>query len=348
MSELGNGPSVYDMHKNAASQDREVNMVTDSYEDFLLISFVGERLKENQHTVTEKLNLGIEVKKFISAINTEYTVVATKTRGVGTFAKRNDGAIFMLIEEDNSNTKIKISGSFEDVKAELKSFESRFPYNPCYINWVYDPQYLESITMPLNSDNMPSESMYPFLKGESLANYYDRFNDSSANILILIGPPGTGKTTFIRGLLAHSKHSATLAYNRKIIEQDSFFVDWYNSKNDYMILEDSDNLLIPREDGNDMMARFLNLGDGLMSIKNKKIIFSTNLPHVADIDEALTRPGRCFDIIEFDFLNQLEARKVAEEYQAELPYGDKFTLSDIFASKRNEVKYSRKSKFGFI
>jgi ATP-dependent 26S proteasome regulatory subunit len=49
-----------------------------------------------------------------------------------------------------------------------------------------------------------------------------------------------------------------------------------------------------------MMHRFLNVGDGLVTTKGKKLIFSTNLPSIRDVDSALVRPGRCFDILNFD------------------------------------------------
>ncbi|MEJ8867663.1 hypothetical protein, partial [Pseudomonas jessenii] len=46
--------------------------------------------------------------------------------------------------------------------------------------------------------------------------------------------------------------------------------------------------------GNQALHRFLNIADGVASADGKKIIFSTNLASVRDIDDALIRPGRCF------------------------------------------------------
>jgi len=324
------------------------NLVFDSYDDYLLAEFIDARKTAECSTITKAISLGVKVDDFLEAIRLDFLLQVSENRTIGKTAIRNDNEIFLAVEGDNNNTKLKISGGQTQVDQYIEIVEKQFPHNPCFVNWVYDPQYFEKISMPLNTENMPLACMYPFLEGEALASYYDRFLDSSANILILIGKPGTGKTTFIRGMLAHHKKSATLSYNPKVIAQDSFFVDWYSSSDDFMILEDSDTLLMPRAEGNDMMSRFLNLGDGLMSLKNKKLVFSTNLPHIADIDSALTRPGRCFDIIEFDSLNREQASKVAAETNVELPDGNDLTLSEIFASKRNNAKYGSKRKFGFV
>jgi ATP-dependent 26S proteasome regulatory subunit len=61
-----------------------------------------------------------------------------------------------------------------------------------------------------------------------------------------------------------------------------------------------------------MMHRFLNVGDGLVTTKGKKMIFSTNLPSIRDIDSALVRPGRCFDIVTFAPLEVSEAQALAD------------------------------------
>lgn len=60
------------------------------------------------------------------------------------------------------------------------------------------------------------------------------------------------------------------------------------------MIEDADHLLKPRCDGNEHVHRFLTIADGVVRSQGRKIIFSTNLPNVGDLDDALIRPGRCF------------------------------------------------------
>ena len=246
----------------------------------------------------------------------------------------------------NSNTTtVRVFGNNEFVESMIKVVEGNFDQVTCHIEWVYGGNG-ESVNVPLNRDRLPCEEMYPFLKGESLGDYYDRYMASSANILLLIGPPGTGKTTFIRGLLAHTNSSAIVSYDAGILDKDGFFARFIESDDNVMVLEDSDAFLKPRSDGNTMMHRFLNVGDGLVTTKGKKMIFSTNLPSVRDIDSALTRPGRCFDIVEFAPLTTEEAGALATKLGVTAPEDKtKHSIAEIF----NTQTYSPTvRKVGFV
>ena len=178
--------------------------------------------------------------------------------------------------------------------------------------------------------------------------------ESSANILLLIGPPGTGKTTFIRGLLAHRSCSAIVTYDAGILEKDGFFARFIEDDAEVMVLEDSDTFLKSRSDGNTMMHRFLNVGDGLVTTKGKKMIFSTNLPSIRDIDAALIRPGRCFDIVEFKPLSIDDANKLANKLNTTIPEkktGEvvEYSIAEIF-NQQTERKHTSKAnrKVGFV
>ena len=217
-----------------------------------------------------------------------------------------------------------------------------------YIDWVYSGNG-DSVNVPLNSERLPIDEMYPFLE-EPLTEYYDRYMQSNANILLLIGPPGTGKTTFIRGLLSHTNSSAIVTYDATILEKDYVFAKFIEDETDVMVLEDSDTFLKARSDGNTMMHRFLNVGDGLVTTKGKKLIFSTNLPSISDIDPALIRPGRCFDILSFNLLKREEAQLLADKVGATLE-GDKdsYSIAEVFNKKIESVKNRQiGTKMGFI
>jgi ATP-dependent 26S proteasome regulatory subunit len=170
-----------------------------------------------------------------------------------------------------------------------------------------------SVNVPLRTDRTPLSEMYPFLGEESIEDYYDRYIDSDASILLLIGPPGTGKTTFIRGLLQHTGSSAVVTYDAGILEKDYVFAQFIEGEANVMVMEDADTFLKARSDGNSMMHRFLNVGDGLVTTKGKKLVFSTNLPSIRDVDSALVRPGRCFDILHFDNLTKDQATTLAKK-----------------------------------
>lgn len=264
----------------------------------------------------------------------------------------------MIITEGNNFIRYNVSSNSINVNVygdEIfltnieELLEDHFEFVTSYIEWVYSPDG-QSVNVPLNKERLPISEMYPFLKGESLESYYDRYLASSSNILLLIGPPGTGKTTFIRGLLAHNDSSAIVTYDTAILEKDYLFARFIEGDDDVMVLEDSDNFLKARSDGNTMMHRFLNVGDGLVTTKGKKLIFSTNLPSIRDVDPALIRPGRCFDVLKFDALSQKEAEVLAAKLDIKLDgVREKWSIAEVF-NKQIETANNKKvgTKMGFV
>ena len=319
----------------------------------------------NDLTVAEVLNARIKAHKI--TVNRETTVLCNRlTWSVWAEAHFKNWLFFQggsssgfIIDQENNNlvqfycdsnsTTVHARGDVDFASGIIEHVESNFDIVTASIEWVYSSDG-SSVSVPLNRDRLPVEEMYPFLKGETLASYYDRFLDSPANILLLIGPPGTGKTTFIRGLLAHRSSSAIVTYDAGILEKDGFFARFIEDDADVMVLEDSDAFLKSRSDGNTMMHRFLNVGDGLVTTKGKKMIFSTNLPSIRDVDSALVRPGRCFDVLTFDILDRHQALKLAERLKVELPDRNggesaTYSIAEVFHEQTNKP-VSR--KVGFI
>jgi hypothetical protein len=241
---------------------------------------------------------------------------------------------------------VSVMGSKEEIERFIpilyEYFEKYQDETKSFVNWciIDDAGKMVKIKKELEVKNTPFTEMYPFLNGESLEEYYERFNSSSASILLLQGPPGTGKTTFIRGLLHHLKKNALLSYDEAILKSDNFLSSFIeDSSVNYLIFEDADAYLTSRESGNRTIHKFLNAGDGLISSSDKKIIFTTNLASLSDVDQALIRPGRCFDVLQFRQLTKDEAIAVAEKQGVEVELPEKnFTIAEIFNSQKNTKK----------
>lgn len=287
---------------------------------------------------------GRELQEYFDNFYEKLRVVYLKDdKGV---AISHDRSLFINFSVHSASIKLEFYGKREQVEFIVSSIGDRFEVVVTEIEWIYGGDG-SSIDVPLREDRKPDSLMYPFL-GQQLHDYYDRFIASSASILLLIGAPGTGKTSFIRGLMQHTKSSAVVTYDEAILAKDYVFANFIEGDKNLMVIEDADNFLKARSDGNTTMHKFLNIGDGLVTTKNKKLIFSTNLPSTKDIDPALIRPGRCFDIIHFRALEREEAIPLAKAHNLDLSsIMFPATLAEIF-SETNSSKQIPNNKFGFI
>jgi SpoVK/Ycf46/Vps4 family AAA+-type ATPase len=180
---------------------------------------------------------------------------------------------------------------------------------------------LESASIEEMADDVLYDRAYPELAG-GVAHFIDRYLTSSETVLVLQGPPGTGKTRLIRAVLGEisrrkgGEAQALYTGDKKALESDEIFVKFITGWDDAFVVEDADHLLKARADGNEHLHRFLAIADGVVRAQGRKIIFSTNLPNVGDLDEALTRAGRCFARVFVRELSPFEAAVLLGELSA--------------------------------
>lgn len=221
------------------------------------------------------------------------------------------------------------------------------------IDWHFTSrgQGLTSVAFDEFADMDLLDEAYPGLTA-GVNHFIQQFIAAPETVLILQGPPGTGKTRLVRAILAalskRKGDSARVLYtsDKRTLETDEIFVEFLTGEHDAFVVEDADHLLGARHSGNVDLHRFLTVADGVVRAQGRKIIFTTNLPNVGDIDEALVRPGRCFAVLRMrplaiDEALRLIARLVPEEGAAAatahaLPAGvPAVTLAEVFSAIRD-------------
>ncbi|MEJ0086373.1 MAG: AAA family ATPase [Pseudomonadota bacterium] len=208
----------------------------------------------------------------------------------------------------------------EEVIAQLETIaaETRMHDETFTLDWQFTNSggELRSASFQELADPLLLDEAYPSL-GMPAQQFIARYLDASECVLILLGPPGTGKTRLVRAILSEVSRrkgeNAEVMYtaDKRALQSDEIFVEFITGSHDAFVIEDTDHLLKARTSGNEEMHRFLAIADGVARSQGRKIIFTTNLPNVTDIDDALVRPGRCFAVQNLRSLAADEALRLA-------------------------------------
>lgn len=182
-------------------------------------------------------------------------------------------------------------------------------------------QYNEVLIEKSRVEPIYSE-LYPDINIDAL---YEEFMSSKESLLFLTGPPGVGKTTFIRHFLlkcgiiktqdmfdaspTYSPIEPKIAYikDAAVMLEGEFWSLLASLKTDLIIFDDLDFALTTRTpEHHQFVNNLLSFSDGVFG-KKTKIIITTNIK-IDDIDSALLRPGRCFDFLQLNSLARNAAR----------------------------------------
>ena len=186
-----------------------------------------------------------------------------------------------------------------------------------------------------------SEDYYPYL---NIKEMFKQYLLSDNNILLLSGTAGTGKTRlgdmFMQHLLEmqevgpsktqydefaetiYEEYSGVkVAYikNEEILSSDIFWNTLQEEEFQLVFLDDLDFSLLPRTQNintsediqkNKFISNLLSFTDGIFDAGNKTKFIITSNRDVSEIDSAVLRKGRTFDILNLRELTNDEALKI--------------------------------------
>jgi len=137
--------------------------------------------------------------------------------------------------------------------------------------------------------------------------------------ILLYGPPGNGKTTFIKHFLKNVK-AISIICDVKSDGDLSWVVDFTQNKEYWdklkiIVLEDFDGI-VPY-----YRSTILNMMDGLQSVHNTIFIATTNFPDKLDI-AVVNRPSRFDSFYKIDLPNKNSRRELLEMYFKNLSPGE--------------------------
>ena len=332
-------------------------VVSSSFRDHLMFNFHQKVFKDKLNVTSVEKGFNIEGESFnkiLSQLNPLYHTV-------GSYDVTYEGFIsdhtFVRLSHDHDDKNHSVQSYFTTDKDLLNFFQTELKIikAPPYISWVthMSQDGLEVERIPLDAPEVVKSCFYPWLNGIELDDYLQSYLDSSESILLLYGKPGTGKSNLLKYLLQFSGECALITYQDSVRDLDLMFSSFLKGPEKFLIIEDADEFLIKREQGNTAMKRLLNITDGLTSNKDKKVIFTTNLTNTSSIDPALRREGRCYDQVAFDSYTEKEALLVAESLgiPPESLVKPDYTLAELFSLKNAVTKPRRirneTTKFGF-
>lgn len=209
---------------------------------------------------------------------------------------------------------------------------------------------IKKIKPPVLAGNMLREiydnSIGFLIRGHNKKELYNKYNIAYKRGLLLVGPPGCGKTMtckWLRQLCIKNKLSykiVTMEAYRKAMSRNTlrnlFKLD--DGEKGLIFFDDMDQAVKSRESGNPEISTFLTALDGIESNEGVVYVFTTN--YMKDLDAAFVRPGRIDVFMTFDrpskklrrtFIENTFEKELLDKLDVDelISESDKFSFAEI-------------------
>jgi hypothetical protein len=244
---------------------------------------------------------------------------------ISTYAATRRKAMLLALKMERYHLKDKeTGGSFELISLENGSIDTE--------------------TVTLGMETILEDRILSLHYGEDFPkwsrDYESIITSKKSGLSILDGPPGTGKSSFIRHLMGKLKSSHRFFFVPPsvidVVSNSSFVSFWsrqqmsHKGRQFVLVLEDSEAALMKRAaDNHSLVSSLLSVTDGLLGDFMKIQVICTINCKYQDIDPALRRAGRLVAHRHFPRLSYSKACSLAEKIGRPIPSREEFFKEDF-------------------